>query len=120
MSAPGFTGESALYPTVGHYRSAWSTARGEATLTAALSPILSGGRGRGGRRGCIEGCICVTPEGCPCCDVLPPEQRILQREPSMQTTCEPGTESMCQDWCDHAGGGMSSNPDGSTTCTVYL
>lgn len=37
----------------------------------------------------------------------------------MQTTCEPGSESVCQEWCDHAGGGMSSNPDGSTTCTVY-
>jgi hypothetical protein len=34
-------------------------------------------------------------------------------------TCAPGTESYCEAWCSHAGGGMSSNPDGSTTCTVY-
>jgi len=35
-----------------------------------------------------------------------------------EVTCEPGTSSLCEDYCQHAGGGMSSNPDGSTTCTV--
>ncbi|RKT09656.1 hypothetical protein BX285_6757 [Streptomyces sp. 1114.5] len=36
----------------------------------------------------------------------------------MTVTCEPGSSSVCEDYCAHAGGGMSSNPDGSTTCTV--
>lgn len=33
-------------------------------------------------------------------------------------TCEKGTANVCDAWCGHAGGGMSSNPDGSVTCTV--
>lgn len=35
-----------------------------------------------------------------------------------EVTCAPGSEDVCTAWCDHAGGGMQSNPDGSTTCTV--
>jgi hypothetical protein len=35
-----------------------------------------------------------------------------------QVTCEPGSEAVCDAWCSHAGGGMSTNPDGSVTCTV--
>lgn len=35
-----------------------------------------------------------------------------------QVDCQPGSEAVCDAWCTHAGGGMSSNPDGSVTCTV--
>jgi hypothetical protein len=116
MRSPGFTGESAIYATARHYRTARTVSGGAPSLTAALSlPPRPGQRGRA----CLPGCICVTPEGCPCCDMAAPRQPTMLRTASMQLTCEPGQESMCQDWCDHAGGGMSSNPDGSTTCTVY-
>lgn len=123
MRSPGFTGESALHATIGRYRTTWPPGDGEPSLTTTLSVPVRPGQGG---RPCIPGCICVTPEGCPCCDVAttrPPvltrDSSALMRESSTQLTCEPGSESMCQDWCDHAGGGMQSNPDGSTTCTVY-
>ncbi|MDL5368228.1 hypothetical protein QSH18_21690 [Xanthomonas sp. NCPPB 2654] len=35
-----------------------------------------------------------------------------------QLDCQPGSQAVCEEWCTHAGGGMSSNPDGSVTCTV--
>ena len=31
-------------------------------------------------------------------------------------TCEQGSESVCVEYCDHVGGGVASNPDGSVTC----
>ncbi|MBN6104378.1 hypothetical protein JR064_19625 [Xanthomonas sp. CFBP 8703] len=37
-----------------------------------------------------------------------------------QVDCQPGSEAVCDAWCKHAGGGMSSNPDGSVTCTVIV
>src|SRR4051794_3490426 len=37
-----------------------------------------------------------------------------------RVTCEPGSEAVCEGFCTLEGGGMSSNPDGSTTCTVML
>lgn len=123
MRSPGFTGESAIRPAAGHYRTTWPLGGGGPALTTALSvPGRFGGRDPG----CIPGCICVTQEGCPCCSAVttrPPtttRNAALHSAPAMVTTCEPGTADICQDWCDHAGGGMSSNPDGSTTCTVYM
>ncbi len=35
-------------------------------------------------------------------------------------TCEPGQEALCDEYCSHVGGGMSSNPDGSVTCTYAM
>jgi hypothetical protein len=113
VRSPRFTGESAVYATTGHYRTSWLPGDGEPSLWVALS--VPGKRGRD----CIPGCICVTPEGCPCCDVIATRRPTMMRESSTTLTCQPGSESTCQDWCDHAGGGMSSNPDGSTSCTVY-
>ena len=31
-------------------------------------------------------------------------------------TCEQGSECVCVEYCDHVGGGVASNPDGSVTC----
>jgi hypothetical protein len=30
------------------------------------------------------------------------------------------TRTPFEDWCDHVGGGLSSDPDGGTTCTIYI
>ena len=46
-------------------------------------------------------------------------QRPFAIRARTELTCEPGSEAVCEAWCQHAGGGMSSNPDGSVTCTVY-
>jgi hypothetical protein len=35
-------------------------------------------------------------------------------------TCEQGSEAVCEGFCTLEGGGMSSNPDGTTTCTASL
>ena len=35
-------------------------------------------------------------------------------------TCEQGSEAVCDGFCTKAGGGMQSNPDGSTTCTYVM
>jgi hypothetical protein len=35
-------------------------------------------------------------------------------------TCEPGSEALCEEYCTHTNGGMSSNPDGSVTCTFSI
>jgi hypothetical protein len=39
---------------------------------------------------------------------------------AVRVTCEPGSEAVCEGFCTLEGGGMSSNPDGSTTCTARL
>lgn len=114
MRSPGFTGELAVYRTSRSYRVAWS---GRPTMGLALM-VLNGRSGQG-RQDCIPGCICVTPEGCPCCDVIQDQTLPPMRETHVALDCQPGQESVCEDWCAHQGGGVSSNPDGSTTCTVY-
>lgn len=35
-------------------------------------------------------------------------------------TCSQGSESVCDAWCGHVGGGMSSNPDGSVSCSYAM
>jgi hypothetical protein len=30
------------------------------------------------------------------------------------------TRTPFEDWCDHIGGGLSSDPDGGVTCTIYI
>jgi hypothetical protein len=37
---------------------------------------------------------------------------------STALNCPGASSDLCTAWCDHAGGGMQSNPDGSVTCTV--
>jgi hypothetical protein len=39
---------------------------------------------------------------------------------ALRVTCEPGSEAVCEGFCTLESGGMSSNPDGSTTCTMML
>jgi hypothetical protein len=126
VRSPGFNAYAAVYPTARHYRTMWSPADSRTSLSAALSipvphrPVtgpLGPVPGPMGRK-CDPTCLCVVPEGCPCCEVIAPRQPFM-REASTRLTCEPGSESTCMEWCDHAGGGLSSNPDGSTTCTVY-
>lgn len=112
MRHPGFTAEAALGRSSAHYRTTVSWLGPLAvvpTIAASAAPR---------REDCLP-CVCVTPEGCPCCDVMTKEQPAFMSEGSTTLNCEPGSEGVCQEWCDHAGGGMQSNPDGSTTCTVY-
>ena len=78
MRSPGFTAESAIFPAAGHYRTTWPLGVGEPSLTTALSVP---GRPSGRDPGRIPGCICVTPEGCPCCSAVttrPPTDRQLR------------------------------------------
>lgn len=120
---PGFTAGSAVYAARRSYRI------GARSSSSSDSSGVVPSIGRAGRgRDCIPGCICVTPEGCPCCDTIfpVPETRgeatrnvLRERATPTVATCEPGAESICVEWCDHAGGGLSSNPDGSVSCTVY-
>jgi hypothetical protein len=35
-------------------------------------------------------------------------------------TCEMGSEAICESFCGSHGGGVSSNPDGTTTCTYEM
>lgn len=100
-----------------------------ADAVGAIAPSM-GHLGTGGLD-CILGCICVQPEGCPCCDpvVIPPRLpqpsapsadlffRDLQARAWI--SCPSGTEEACTAVCDNHHGGMQSNPDGSMTCTIY-
>lgn len=36
--------------------------------------------------------------------------------PMGKLTCEAGSSGICEEWCMKVAGGMSSNPDGSTSC----
>lgn len=40
----------------------------------------------------------------------------MQIVPMAQLTCEQGSSSLCEKYCMQEDGGMSSNPDGTTTC----
>ena len=39
---------------------------------------------------------------------------------AIRVTCEQGSEAVCEGFCTLTSGGMSSNPDGTTTCTASL
>ena len=120
MMLPGFAAEAALAAPSRSYGNASFAGRGDGTMVSPAQARWAGSRRPGGLgRPCIEGCICVSPDGCPCCDSMPIGLPKARREPSTALTCEPGSAGMCEEWCDHSGGGMSRNPDGSTTCTVY-
>jgi hypothetical protein len=113
MSMPGFTAETALFATTRSYRAISKTAG----LRPAVSPSLLAPRGS--KPGCIPDCICTTPEGCPCCDVVTRPGPIALREESITMTCTASHAASCQATCDKLGGGMSSNPDGTVACTIY-
>lgn len=91
------------------------------SAAGAVVPSFMGGFGGGGR-GCIPGCICVDPKGCPCCDSVSTLPRAAALAPAagpqIVVWCpdgDRGCEQICSDW----GGGMSSDAGGGTTCTVY-
>src|SRR5438552_719030 len=117
MKVPGFTAEATVYATDRSYRMIARIPGSNGT--PGVSPSLIGSRVPG--RDCIQGCICVQPEGCPCCESIWKawnwQRPFAIRAPSTVLTCEPRQEAVCKDWCQQQGGGMSSNPDGSTTCT---
>lgn len=114
MNMPGFTAEAAVYATGRSYR---AKARFSGSNAASgVSPSLIGSRGSG--RACIPGCICVQPEGCPCCESIGSRQRALNSGTPI-LTCGPGYEEVCTSICDVVGGGLQTNPNGTTTCTVY-
>ncbi len=121
MSMPGFTAETALFATTRSYRAISRTAR----LKPLVSPSLRLSRPTSrGPKPCIPGCICVTPEGCPCCDMLTRPGQVASPESaypdySITMTCTASHAASCQATCDRLGGGMSSNPDGTVACTIY-
>jgi hypothetical protein len=82
---PGFTAERALGRAAGSYRAgARGRSRSGATIVPQTDlawgplgqPVPIGTRGgRGGAADCIDSCVCVTAEGCPCCSSLVPETK---------------------------------------------
>jgi hypothetical protein len=68
MTALGFTADVTLYKASGRYRVTVGPASG--FYAEQVRPQLS--IRRNGADGCIPGCICVSPIGCPCCDSLFP------------------------------------------------
>lgn len=74
-------------------------------FTAEAATATSGQRYRASRAGFATAAVS-------------PQWRGLARAVTV-LDCEAGSAGLCEDYCNHAGGGMSSNPDGSTTCTVY-
>ncbi|MFJ9608397.1 hypothetical protein ACIRS1_18880 [Kitasatospora sp. NPDC101176] len=93
MRTPGFTAEQSLGDAATPYRASARWAHGPGSVWPAGLDVRCRVRRRTGsvRRDFAE---------------------------ATTVTCEPGSSSVCEEYCDHAGGGMSSNPDGSTTCTV--
>ena len=112
---PGFTAEAAHYPSATSYGS--RAARPEAS--GVLPSLVAPGPGR-----CIPGCICVTPEGCPCCDSIfkPPWGRRVALNAGASNAGAPNAGSgrnlvaAFDAWCTDHGGGMASMPDGTVQC----
>ena len=104
---PGFTAEAAVYASGRSYRAVAGTSASHAASGVFLSFAERS-------RDCIPGCVCATQEGCPCCDSFGSTQRSSVVRVRMQT------RTPFEDWCDHAGGGLSSDPDGGVTCTIYV
>jgi hypothetical protein len=66
---PGFSAESTVYATGATYRLRAMTRASGAYPAARLVST----RPTSGQR-CDPYCLCVTPEGCPCCEVIAPQQ----------------------------------------------
>lgn len=116
---PGFSAESSVYTPTGTYRG-YSRRETGGGATAVLAFSWPGGP----KPDCDPTCLCrsragVTPRGCPCCASIEPGTVARFSRTPTTLDCEPGSEAVCDEWCAQQGGGMSSNPDGSTTCTIY-
>lgn len=112
---PGFTAEAADYASGNSYRSTFG--RTGTTAVSGVTPSLvapDGGR-------CIPGCICVTPEGCPCCDSIFKGVRLPRMRVAMNAGA--GDAGSLYDtvdaWCTAHGGGMASMADGTVQCFLY-
>jgi hypothetical protein len=63
MKIPGFTAEASYSKPSESYHGTSGRTR-NAQSARVIPQRLSQGN-------CIPGCICVTPEGCPCCSAFP-------------------------------------------------
>jgi hypothetical protein len=60
FSTPGFTAEAALSAHSTRYV---TNSRAKSSRAVVIEPQIR----RNPDSGCIEGCVCVSPDGCPCC-----------------------------------------------------
>jgi len=74
LRMPGYDAEGALGPA----RTCYTSPRRAASGGRAFTPQAIFGRGGKGERPghCDPTCLCVTPEGCPCCVQLPPTELL--------------------------------------------
>jgi hypothetical protein len=68
---PGLTAEFSLQPAIDTYLSAHRSPH-QASTTVAPQMLRFNPLRFGSKDGCIPNCLCVTQEGCPCCDSLLP------------------------------------------------
>lgn len=83
---PGYAADVAVYRSCGHYPAA---PRGGASVVSRIVPMYKSAAGLLDA-GCIPNCVCVTAEGCPCCDsgsVVETSEAHAQR---VTATCDPG------------------------------
>jgi hypothetical protein len=74
VTMPGFSAEGSLRPAAGFYQSGRHRADAGTGLTVAAAAMRGfEGRTDGMKPGCDPSCLCVTPEGCNCCQSIPPE-----------------------------------------------
>lgn len=113
---PGFTADAGDYPSGNSYRS-MSAGAGPTTTSGVFTSFVSP-RGR-----CIQGCICVTPEGCPCCESIFTGARLPRTRMAMNagvSNAGAGDAGSLVDtvdaWCTAHGGGMASMADGTVQC----
>jgi len=113
---PGFTAQAADYPSGNSYRSI-SASTGTTAASGVFPSLVAPPR-----RGCIPGCICVTPEGCPCCEsifkgVRFPRTRLAMNAGAPNAGANAGSLVDAFDaWCTANGGGMASMSDGTVQC----
>ncbi|MFJ9606194.1 hypothetical protein ACIRS1_07515 [Kitasatospora sp. NPDC101176] len=68
MNMPGFAAESSLGPPGGYYRTG-AHRQGPPSGRRGVAPARALGSGlNASGLGCIPNCVCITAEGCPCCD----------------------------------------------------
>jgi hypothetical protein len=68
---PGFTADHSIGEHRRGYRTAGNARRGFAGISVAFAPQALRPLLRGDKRGCDPTCLCITPEGCPCCQSIP-------------------------------------------------
>jgi hypothetical protein len=72
---PGFTAEAAVAGGAGSYLGPPRRAAGSLGIVPAALPL----RPPRGTQPCDPTCLCVTDEGCPCCQSLPPVPVMWRR-----------------------------------------